>query len=93
MSDYRKMGGGDFDHESIDEFSSVLPPEEKNRFLTRHKIRTSLGANDEFTGNGMTQTRAPNRRHGVVEALCIDRDPQPIKEMKYLKTIKLENRA
>lgn len=30
MSDYRKMGGGDFDLESIDEFSSLLPPDEKN---------------------------------------------------------------
>jgi hypothetical protein len=92
MGEYRKVGETEFPEKSIKQFSKSFPLEEKNRFLARHNIRTSLGANAEFTGNGMTQTRESTRNYGVVEALCLDRDPQPMSDMKNLKSIGLTKR-
>ena len=87
MAEYRKGGKGEFVPTSVRAYAEQFEDGEADRFLARHNIRTALGANSEFTGDGLTQTREPSRKHGVVEALCIDRDPTPVSEMKNLKSI------
>jgi hypothetical protein len=92
ISAYRKTGQSEFNEASIKQFSKRFQKNDGEKFSARHNIRTALGANAEFTGNGMTQTREPTRNYGVVEALCLDRDPKPISGMKNLKSINLTNR-
>ena len=87
MAEYRKGGKGEFDPLSVQIYAEGLPKDEGKLFSARHDIRTALGANSEFTGDGLTQTREPSRKHGVVEALCIERDPLPVSEMKNLTSI------
>ena len=58
MKEFWDSGGKEFDADDIKFFSDELSSKDKNLFLTRHKIRTEIGANSEFTGNGLTANTA-----------------------------------
>ncbi|AQT62437.1 hypothetical protein B0D95_12640 [Cellvibrio sp. PSBB023] len=62
---------------------------DQKRFSARHNVRTEIGANSEFTGNGLTQSREGSTRYGVVETLTLENNPPPISQMKNVKTIPL----
>ena len=73
----------DFDPDGIEEFASTLPEGEAKRFLARHNVRTELGANAEFTGNGLTANTANGGgQYGVVETLSIERDLPKLKDLQ-----------
>lgn len=73
MDEFWSLGGKEFDEEQIKDFASGMSESDRSKFFTRHKIRTEIGANSEFTGNGLTANTAPGGgKYGVVETLSMD---------------------
>ena len=90
---YKSAGLGEFDGEDQAVFVASLEVHQRDKFSTRHAIRTEIGANSEFTGNGLTQSRDANSEYGVVETLTLERDPPSIINMNNVKTIDLKPRG
>ncbi|MEX0731904.1 MAG: hypothetical protein WED00_18485 [Aquisalimonadaceae bacterium] len=90
-------GGKEFDDYHIGKFAGRMAPAEKQQFEARQAIRLELGANNEFTGNGMTASTAPGgNHHGVVETLTLETDPPMIRELQArgcVKTVDLKPRT
>lgn len=75
------------------EYAESLSVNEEKHFLARHNVRTEIGANNEFTGNGLTQSRENSTTYGVVETLTLEVDPPPILAMNNVTTIVLRPRG
>lgn len=78
------------DHQKY--YSETLSKKEGSEFSARHNVRTEIGANSEFTGNGLTQSREGSTQFGVVETLTLENNPPPISNMSNIKTIHLKSR-
>ncbi|QEY14487.1 hypothetical protein D0B88_18435 [Cellvibrio sp. KY-YJ-3] len=70
-------------------FAGSIASSDKKKFSARHNVRTEIGANSEFTGNGLTQSREKSTEYGVVETLTLENNPPPISKMSNVKTINL----
>ena len=79
------------DHQKL--YAESLPLAKEEKFLARHNVRTEMGANSEFTGNGLTQSREGSTQYGVVETLTLENNPLPITKMANVKTIPLKPRG
>jgi len=93
MQKFWDAGGNDFKPNNIEKYSKGMSPSDKKLFLARHKVRTEIGANAEFTGNGLTANTAPGGgSSGVVETLSLERDlPElsVLQDKKIVRTIDL----
>ncbi len=89
MAKYKESGLSEFNERDQLRFASTLDSKNRNKFQARHELRTEFGANNEFTGNGMTQCRHSGNSNGVVETLTLENNPPPIKRMVNVKTIRL----
>ena len=93
IENYHAAGLKEFSDRDQQEYESSLSTNDKNRFAARHNVRTELGANSEFTGNGLTQSREGSTQYGVVETLTLENNPPPIAKMTNVKTIPLKPRG
>ncbi|WP_225318453.1 hypothetical protein [Cellvibrio sp. KY-YJ-3] len=89
MDAYRDAGLKEFDKEDEEMFAGSIASSDKKKFSARHNVRTEIGANSEFTGNGLTQSREKSTEYGVVETLTLENNPPPISKMSNVKTINL----
>ncbi|GAB1261894.1 PAAR domain-containing protein [Aurantivibrio plasticivorans] len=93
MTGFWDNGLNEFNHRDVAEYVESLPENEAVLFNTRHKIRAEIGANSEFTGNGLTANTAEGGgKYGVVETLSLERnlpDLASLHEDKIVKTIDL----
>ncbi|WP_020408547.1 hypothetical protein [Hahella ganghwensis] len=93
MQEFWDAGGNEFDSEQILEFSDKMNIDEEKLFSARHNIRTEIGANSEFTGNGLTaNTAAGGGKYGVVETLSLERHLPKLSELQddnIVKTLDL----
>ncbi|WP_210403621.1 hypothetical protein [Cellvibrio sp. PSBB023] len=89
MEAYHAAGLREFNERDQQDYESSLSLADQKRFSARHNVRTEIGANSEFTGNGLTQSREGSTRYGVVETLTLENNPPPISQMKNVKTIPL----
>ncbi len=65
-----------------------MPEPDKSKFLTRHSIRAEIGANSEFTGNGLTANTAEGGGNfGVVETLSMDYNTPPLSQLQSAGTV------
>jgi hypothetical protein len=83
----------EFDKSDFAEYLETVPDKDKEKFVTRHAIRTELGANHDFTGTGLTKSNEGSTRNGVVELLTLEHNPPPISDMKNVRTIPLTPRG
>lgn len=90
---YQTAGFNEFNERDQQDYESSLPLQDQNRFSARHNVRTEIGANSEFTGNGLTQSREGSTQHGVVETLTLENDPPSISKMENVKTVRLMPRG
>ena len=90
---YRAAGFNEFNERDQQDYESSLPLQDQNRFSARHNVRTEIGANSEFTGNGLTQSREGSSQYGVVETLTLENDPPSISKMENVKTVRLTPRG
>lgn len=90
---YCELGLGEFNDRDQATFSKKLSESDKPKFGARHNVRTELGANSEFTGNGLTQSREGSTRYGVVETLTLENNSLPISRMRNVKTVTLMSRG
>lgn len=90
---YRGAGFKEFNERDQQDYESSLPSQDQHRFAARHNVRTEIGANSEFTGNGLTQSREGSSQYGVVETLTLENNPPAISKMKNVKTILLTSRG
>jgi len=90
---YRTAGFNEFNERDQQDYESSLPLQDQNRFSARHNVRTEIGANSEFTGNGLTQSREGSSQYGVVETLTLENDPPSISKMENVKTVRLTPRG
>ncbi len=68
-------GSNEFKEKDILEFADTMNDSEADLFLARHSIRTEIGANSEFTGNGLTANTAKGGgSYGVIETLSLERN-------------------
>lgn len=86
---YRSKDLGEFDKDDQKDYAESLAKGDQEKFVARHNVRTEIGANSEFTGNGLTQSREPSTKYGVVETLTLENNPPAISKMKNVATIKL----
>lgn len=93
IENYHSIGLKEFDKNDQKEYSEILSSEDRKKFLARHNVRTEIGANSEFTGNGLTQSREGSTNYGVVETLTLKNNPPPISKMGNVKTINLKPRV
>lgn len=93
MSNYHSLNLNEFDMEDQREFASGLSSGDRERFGARHNVRTEIGANSEFTGNGLTLSREGSTTFGVVETLTLENNAAPIASMKNVKRVNLISRA
>ncbi|GAB1261892.1 hypothetical protein [Aurantivibrio plasticivorans] len=72
----------EFDHRDVAEYVESLPENEAILFNARHKVRTEIGANSEFTGNGLTANKAEGGgEYGVVNTLNFERKEVNLKQL------------
>jgi hypothetical protein len=90
---YKSAGLGEFNSKDQAEFIAEFSQEKQTKFNARHAVRTELGANSEFTGNGLTQSRDTSSQYGVVETLTLERNPPSINDMDNVTTIALNKRG
>jgi hypothetical protein len=90
---YHEASLSEFDEDDQNDYASKLSWLEKSKFFARHNVRTEIGANSEFTGNGLTQSREGGSQYGVVETLTLENNPPPISAMKNVKTVVLKPRS
>jgi hypothetical protein len=83
----------EFKDTDIELFSNTLSKQNQELFLARHNVRTEIGVNSEFTGNGLTRSRESGSQYGVVETLTLENNPPPVSEMKNIKTLTLNSRG
>lgn len=76
---YKGFGLGEFNDADQQFYAESLPPAEEIKFMARHDVRREIGANSEFTGNGLTQSREPSTQFGVVETLTLENNPSKAK--------------
>jgi hypothetical protein len=90
---YHSAGLAEFEvgHQKL--YADSLSPECAEKFSARHNVRTEIGANSEFTGNGLTQSREKSTQYGVVETLALENNPPPITKMANVKTVTLKPRG
>jgi len=91
--EYKGSGFNEFKDDRLDEYCNGLPADQRQSFRARHAVRKELGANSEFTGTGLTQSRKGSTKHGIVESLSLEKNPPPVSKMKNVKTISLKGRA
>lgn len=95
MKKYWDLGGGDFNQEQIEKYATGMKDSERSAFIARHNIRTEIGANIEFTGNGLTANSAlGSSKIGIVETLTLERNSLSLSELKdsgIVKTINLRS--
>src|SRR5690606_35102972 len=89
---YKNAGLNEFDEENQKEYAASLSKPEKEKFLARHNVRTEIGANSDFTGNGLTKSNEGSTRYGVVETLTLENNPPAISQMKNVKSLSLTRR-
>lgn len=93
MDEFWEAGGNQFNKKHLQSFSETMPLEEADKFKTRHSVRTEIGANTEFTGNGLTANTANGGgQYGVVETLSLEKNLPPLSDLQdsgILKTIDL----
>ncbi len=95
MEEFWSAGGNQFTEEHIDIFSGKLGGKHSKLFVARHKIRTEIGANTEFTGNGLTASTAEGGgEFGVVETLSLEKNLPKLSDLQdpnngIVKTINL----
>ncbi len=72
----------EFNHRDVAEYVESLPENEAILFNAMHKVRTEIGANSEFTGNGLTANKAEEGvKCGVVETLNFERKEVNLKQL------------
>ncbi|WP_432455738.1 hypothetical protein ACRRS0_09805 [Agarivorans sp. QJM3NY_29] len=87
MKGFWEVGGKEFNPKQINEYASSMPPDEADKFLARHEVRTEIGVNAEFTGNGLTANTANGGgSFGVVETLSIEKDLPSLTELQSSKS-------
>ena len=63
--------------------------DEADLFLARHNIRTEIGANSEFTRNGLTATTAAGGgKYGVVETLSLEKNLPNLSRLQDTNIVK-----
>lgn len=92
IEQYHAVELNEFDKNDQRDYAETLSSKDKEKFLARHSVRTEIGANSEFTGNGLTQSREGST-HGVVETLTLENNPPSIAKMRNVKTIVLKPRG
>lgn len=90
---FHSLGLNEFKETDAELFSNTLTDQKQESFLARHNVRTEIGANSEFTGNGLTQSREGSTQYGVVETLTLENNPPPISKMGNVKTVTLKPRG
>lgn len=90
---FKDAGLNEFNADHQKFYAESLSSGEEKNFLARHNVRTEIGANSEFTGNGLTQSRQGSTHYGVVETLTLENNPKSISEMENVKTIILKPRG
>lgn len=90
---YHALELNEFNDRDQAKFAKKLSESNRTKFNARHNARTEIGANSEFTGNGLTQSREGSTTYGVVETLTLENNPPPIAKMKNVKTIQLKPRG
>ena len=94
MQTFWDAGGNDFKPQKVEEFASKMDSDDKKSFLARHTVRTEIGANAEFTGNGLTANTAPGAgKFGIVETLTLERNLPKLATLQgsgIVKTIDLK---
>ncbi|WP_221076119.1 hypothetical protein [Agarivorans aestuarii] len=87
MEDVWAKDISDFDKEDIKEYASTLSEKDSQLFQARHEVRTEIGANAEFTGNGLTANTADGGgNYGVVETLSIEKNTPTLKQLQTPKS-------
>jgi hypothetical protein len=82
IGQFKQHGLNEFNSDDITAYAAQLPPAERELFDTRHLVRREIGANYQFTGNGLTQNTAPGGgKYGVVEALTLERNAPPVADL------------
>ncbi|UTA46847.1 hypothetical protein L1F30_11815 [Simiduia sp. 21SJ11W-1] len=88
MEEFWSSGGNQYNQREVKRFSSQMSESEKSKFLMRHSIRTEIGANTEFTGNGLTaNTASGGGNYGVVETLTMDYNTPPLSQLQSAGTV------
>lgn len=90
---FHSAGLNEFNIKDQQKYASKLSEEDGKKFNARHNVRTEIGANSEFTGNGLTQSREGSTQYGVVEVLTLENNPPQISKMANVKTITLKPRG
>lgn len=92
MGQFWDAGGNDFDPDQIAGFTAKMEKPDRDLFLARHEVRTEIGANAEFTGNGLTANSTPgNSKIGIVETLSLERDLPDLSTLQNNGTVKTIN--
>jgi len=93
IEQYHAVDLNEFDKNDQKDYAETLSTKDREKFLARHNVRTEIGANSEFTGNGLTQSREGSTHYGVVETLTLENNPPSITKMSNVKTIALKPRG
>lgn len=93
INTFKSAGLNEFNKKHQRNYAEKLDPLEQDRFLARHSVRTEIGANSEFTGNGLTQSREGSTSYGVVEVLTLENNPPVISNLTNVKLINLKPRG
>ncbi len=83
MKEFWEAGGNEFKPKDIGRFTDSMTDTEGDLFLARHNIRTEIGANSEFTGNGLTANTAEGGgKYGVVETLSLEKNLPSLSQLQ-----------
>lgn len=95
---FEAAGGNIYKRSDVVSFADQHSPDvlERNKFIARHIIQTEFGANDLFSGNGLTRVDPQSRyaseigqEFGVVETFTFERDPLGIADLEKAGAIRI----
>lgn len=86
---YKEKGGNIFDEQDFKEFLEIENNNNQNQSLARFRIMNQFGANQLFSGNGLTKIDKSSDwgsktkgNYGVVESFTFERDPLEINQLE-----------
>ncbi|MBE0459915.1 hypothetical protein [Pseudoalteromonas prydzensis] len=86
--EYKEAGGDIYNEKSFTEYVESNSSEDSDLLIARFRTMNQLGANELFSGNGLTEVdlespwgKHVNTKYGVVETFTFERDPLTINQL------------
>ncbi|WP_428818735.1 hypothetical protein [Microbulbifer sp. MCCC 1A16149] len=98
ISEFGKTGGNIHRREDVAGFAEVYTsdPQKRDILVARHIVQSEFGANELFSGNGLTKVDPGSRyaeeigqKYGVVETFTFERDPLSIGDLEKSGAVKI----